>query len=646
VGGGLDRARGETHEEVQARLEAFSETEEMKIPRAARMADALAVLLLGGAAAVAFSGGFGVRPFGVRLSVTSGWRLLVLAVVIAAARHAWIRRPSLIERVLGTPERPSPAAGPQPASGRFHVQVALTFVVLTCLVAFEQIANMRAVTDLGDPLFSVWRLDWVAYQLVRDPLHLFDANIFHPEPRTLAYSDAMLVPGLIAAPLIWAGLDGVFVHNVLMLAAAAFSGVTTFWLVRDLTRSTEAAFVAGAVFAWMPVRWALYPHLELQATLWMPLALLFAHRTVRHGRLRDGLWTGIAVALQALSCLYYGAYLIVFVVVAVPGLAILSRARIGRAGRPLLAGAVVTAAALAPIAMPYVSNRAFLGERKFEHLINATPRGYLTAGPRSRVHGSGGAEAAAGLPLFAGVVPLTLAATSLVPPMGPAVAAYGAASIVAAGASLGSGGSVYPVLYRWLTPFRAFRAADRFGVLVGLGVAVLAGFGVARLARRISSVKLRAGMTSALVALVMVESAPRLDLEEIWQDVPSIYASLPADAHVVLADLPFPQRDGNFEVEYSFLWFATSHHRRLVNGGSGFYPPWYDGLAELMKVFPTDAAVEALRGHGTQFIVIHGAFYDATELARVTSALDARADVKRVATSQWNGAPDYLYEIR
>ena len=46
-----------------------------------------------------------------------------------------------------------------------------------------------------DPPFSVWRLAWVAHQLFVDPVNLFNTNIYYPEPRTLAYSDAMLLQG-------------------------------------------------------------------------------------------------------------------------------------------------------------------------------------------------------------------------------------------------------------------------------------------------------------------------------------------------------------------------------------------------------------------------------------------------------------------
>ena len=46
-----------------------------------------------------------------------------------------------------------------------------------------------------DPLFSIWRLSWIAHALVHEPSHLFDANIYYPHVRTLAYSDAMLFEG-------------------------------------------------------------------------------------------------------------------------------------------------------------------------------------------------------------------------------------------------------------------------------------------------------------------------------------------------------------------------------------------------------------------------------------------------------------------
>jgi len=83
---------------------------------------------------------------------------------------------------------------------------------------------------------------WVAHQIVHDPLHLFDANIFYPERNTLAFSDAMLVPSAMIAPLVWLGVPHLLAYNLLLLSAFALSGAAMFALVRSLTGQTGAAW--------------------------------------------------------------------------------------------------------------------------------------------------------------------------------------------------------------------------------------------------------------------------------------------------------------------------------------------------------------------------------------------------------------------
>jgi len=616
------------------------------LPILARLADMAVLLLAAAAAAIAITGGLTTQVGGVRVSATSPGRVLVLALLILALRHAWIRRPSIWERLTTAGNAPAVEVQAASRSSRVatHILVVGMFSVLVCVVMFEQVAHLRSVSDLGDPLFSVWRLDWVAYQLRTDPLHLFDANIFHPEPRTLAYSDAMLVPAFVAAPWIWMGADPVVVHNLLMIGSAVAAGVTMFWLVRSLTSSNGAGLVAGSIFALYPLRWAFYSHLELQVTHWMPLALLFLHRTLARGQVRDGLATGAAVALQALSSLYYGVFLSIYMCIVAAVLALTKQVRLRPAAGALLCGAGVTAALVGPVTLPYFQNSRRVGQRSIEARFSAQPRDYLAAHGRSRMYANALPGQDGQLELFPGVAAVALAAPGLAM-LTPGTIAYTAALAVATDASIGVHGSTYPALYRWLLPFRGLRAPNRFAVLVGLSLAVLAGYSMARLLRVIASGTIRVTVVAALVAVVTLESAPALGLTPVWRHAPGIYGSLPADRDVVLVDLPFPQRDGPFSVEYSYLYFATAHHRRLVNGGSGFYPPWYNGLAELMKTFPNDAAVAALRDHGAEFLVVHEAFYEPTVFDEVIAGIEARADLAAVTTAKWNGKNVKLYRV-
>ena len=139
-----------------------------------------------------------------------------------------------------------------------------------------------------DALFGVWRLAWIAHQLPRDPAHLFDANIFHPEAHTLTFSDAIPLLGIAAAPAIWLGVPPVVAYNLLVLLSFPAAGLAMYLLARDLTGSRSAALVAGTFFAFQPYRIAHFAQIELLWTCWIPLAFLALHRLMRTPSPRAG----------------------------------------------------------------------------------------------------------------------------------------------------------------------------------------------------------------------------------------------------------------------------------------------------------------------------------------------------------------------
>src|SRR4030081_2540898 len=59
----------------------------------------------------------------------------------------------------------------------------------------------RTLGTDADGQFSIWNIAWVARTIVKDPPHLFDANIFFPHRTTLAYSESNLLPGALGIPV-------------------------------------------------------------------------------------------------------------------------------------------------------------------------------------------------------------------------------------------------------------------------------------------------------------------------------------------------------------------------------------------------------------------------------------------------------------
>ena len=70
------------------------------------------------------------------------------------------------------------------------------------------------VSGHWDSFFGLWRLAWIADAIRSSDLQLFNAPIFYPHHRTLAFSDAVLLPGIAFAPLRYAGLSPALVYNL------------------------------------------------------------------------------------------------------------------------------------------------------------------------------------------------------------------------------------------------------------------------------------------------------------------------------------------------------------------------------------------------------------------------------------------------
>src|SRR3954470_22866096 len=103
--------------------------------------------------------------------------------------------------------------------------------------------------DNADTQLNEWILAWIAHQLPRAPLQLFEGNIFYPAHDSLAFSEPLIVPALMGAPLAWAGASPVLVYNLVLILGFALTAFATYALVETWTGSSAAGLLAGSVFA-------------------------------------------------------------------------------------------------------------------------------------------------------------------------------------------------------------------------------------------------------------------------------------------------------------------------------------------------------------------------------------------------------------
>src|SRR3954466_9325557 len=172
--------------------------------------------------------------------------------------------------------------------------------------------NYNADTQLNE-----WILAWVAHQLPRAPLHLFEANIFYPAHDSLAFSEPLIVPALIGAPLAWSGASPVLVYNLVLIAGFALTAFATFLLVERWTANWIAGLLAGSAFAFNTHTLSRLAHVQGIHIYGLPLAVLAADRLLRDGSWKAALLLTAALVLAA----YTSGYLIVFaaLIIAITG---------------------------------------------------------------------------------------------------------------------------------------------------------------------------------------------------------------------------------------------------------------------------------------------------------------------------------------
>ena len=617
--------------------------------------DTLILLACIAALVIELSGGFFTSVGGLRVSARSADRALFVALGLLIVRYAIDRHAGFLgiakerwherwNRYFQSQADPrSTQAGP--AEGR-HLALAIAGLCLFGVAAlFPQLVAMDSVPDLGDPLFSMWRIGWVNRQLLGDPRPLFDANIFYPERLTLTYSDAMLLPALFAAPLLALGIPPVITYNLLMLSGFLFSGVATYVLVSRLTGSPRAAFIAAVIYGFYPYRFEHYSHLELQFTQWMPLSLLAIHRFVETSRMRHAVLAALAVVAQLYSSMYYAVFFLFYGSTVFLVLALGRKLKLRGIVKPAcIAGALAIALAV-PLARPYLAAQTLKGDRDVPAVtvFSATASDYLRAHQRSALYGpyllpGRKIERA----LFPGVLPIVLAIASLAPPVGLVRLAYAAGLLIAFDGSLGFHGLIYPYLYDWFPPMRGLRVPARFSVIVGLSLAILSGFGMRRLLTRLSPGKAQVAFAAAVILLAF-DLRPNLSLEPVWPEPPPIYAAVNAQ-HTVLAEFPVPDDPFGFGFNTSYMYFSLWHGANMVNGYSGFLPASYEELAKGLGSFPSTSSVALLRQRGVTHLTLNCALYR-DDCSPVLRAFDSEPALRRVTEGRWQGAPAVLYEL-
>lgn len=571
--------------------------------------------------------------------------------------------------------------------------------------------------DGGDDPALAWNLWWVKWALVDQGTNPFDCRyLFHPLGINLAFYTLTVLNGCLSIPL--QGLFGlVTVSNLILLSSFVIGAYGTYLLTLDLLRRRSpsappadrhglmaAAAFAGLVYGFSSSKtfYASLGQFNIASNQWVPFYALMLTRMGREPRRRRyAVLAGVFLLLQGWAEMTYASFLLVFTALYlfvvlwqswrkdVP-LSLIGRGDGGEGAisRSFVIGLLVLGVIFLAGMLPILSQMwpdmqdegdFFMEGSGFAGEFSCDLLGFLV--PTQLHPWFGHWVSKLSFPhdkaqhYFLGYTVMALGLLGLWAGRRRgdihfwAICA-GVFFILTLGPTLRVNGHEVGVplpfrLFQMLPFFKGNRYPSRYGVMLVLSVAILAGLGLAwawnRLARRRKAWRPAVGLAAALGFLIGQLSIP-LPLSDLR--VPPAYAAIAEEAgDYAILDLPVAWRNG-FRItgimHPIFMYaqfYQTAHHKRLLGGNTSRNPevkfqyfteaPVLNSIIALEGGHPVSEATWAedrqlapavLRFFGIRYVVLHRETAGAELLRYVESVLPV--------VLAYEDADDRVYAVR
>jgi hypothetical protein len=104
---------------------------------------------------------------------------------------------------------------------------------------------------------------------------------------------------------------------------------------------------------------------------------------------------------------------------------------------------------------------------------------------------------------------------------------------------------------------------------------------------------------------------------------PPVYAWLAAQPSAPVIEFPLPAPETLPGQDPRYAYMSTFHWRPLVNGYSGYYPPYYLYTLDTLRPFPSLETLERLHRMNVRYVIVHEALYDKADFATLMEEIKA-----------------------
>lgn len=512
-----------------------------------------------------------------------------------------------------------------------------------------------------DIAIAVWVYSWNLHQLFRDPAHLFDANIYHPYPHSLAMIDNYLGLALLGLPTHVFFHNPALTYNCILILAIVLTAWSVYGYLLHKTNHYPSALFAGLLIAFLPYHYKHASTIHKSMFLSYPLGMWMIERYFDTQKWRYVILFSGIVIFQSLCTWYLTLGLLLLISCFLVYLSFVKPRRLFRK-RHFLAAALSLLLIL-PVtgfmAKPYFElNRDIPSfERSIEHQHSRNPLIYFTTTPDNLLYGN----------LLKGIIPVSRFFVAYFPGFlmyilgfagivvylrnrktrlmdnmrsGEFLLAYGVLSmLLSLGPFLNICGKEIPmpfyVLFSSVPIMKALRGPRDFALVVYFMLAFFSAFACRALFRNRKPF-MRFAIFLFLATFLFLESlrlpCPLFTLPYRDQ-VPGCYQWVGNQSDKPVVAIFFPSwenEDLHFHVlsHYS-MYYSIFHFCPILEGHSAFKPPFSQTYFRKATDFPEKDVLDLLQALKVDYVLIDLQHIDKSFLNKVLTRLD-RIDALRL----------------
>lgn len=488
-----------------------------------------------------------------------------------------------------------------------NIKALLIFISLTVIVTWPLVLNLDTkIIDQVDGLLITWIMNWDIHALTSG-VNIFNANIFYPYTKTLAFSDYHLLGAVIALPFVKIFGEPLLAFNINFLLGFILSGFSIYLLVKYITKDYLAALFCGILFTFSPIHLNYLAHLQIFSIWPVILAILFLLQ-------KRFWWFGIMLVICGLQ----SPLLAVFAITAW----LINRSSF----KTVLFSGIILGFFLLPF---------FLVSREWHYVrpINDAIHFSLQIPDLINWPRDGGAR------MWPGII-TTVFVICLIRQIGPIrrqkhFKFFGILTVVSFVLALGPALHIfqntvrvgflpaiplpYAVLYYLVPGFSGFRTPSRWIVLCLIALVVLIGIYLKG--------KVNKKIFVILAVLVLFEVSRPMRFYDVpkVRDFPEEQKWL-AKNYVGVPIIQFPIYgwwDSELKVETGREYYSTIHWHPMYNGYSGFSPKeWEENVKWLQREFPSEVSINFLKSKGIKLVVVSSKIYEIQEDSKLKVVAD------------------------